>query len=165
MATNRSQYWSTESIHQAYSYIGMADPLGMTASIIAVIQLAGALGTLGQGYIGGVRRAPSDRRKLVEEFASLGQVLEHLKDQIAPTGTASAGIFSKSSAIQGLAVPLQNCRLELETLAAKMQPRKGFRGAWSKLKWPLEEAETLQNIERIERYKTLFHFALTADHS
>lgn len=136
----------------------MADPLGMAASIIALIQLTGALGTFSNGYIGSLRRASSDRRRLVEEFAALGLILQHLRER------ASA---NDDGALQGLAGPLANCRQELEALAVKMAPRKkkGLRGVWMKLKWPLEEAETMQVVERMERYKTLFHFALTADHS
>lgn len=141
----------------------MADIIGLTASIIAVIQLTGALSTLTQGYISGVKRATSDRQKLVEELTSLGQVLEHLKVEITPAGCT--GTIEKTMMLQGLEVPLRNCRTELQALVTKMQPVKGLRGAWRKLKWPLEEAETMQCIERVERYKTLFHFALTADHS
>lgn len=133
----------------------MADPLSMTASIVAVIQLAGALSTFTNGYIGGFRRASSERRRLLDEFASLGQILQHLSSH----NDANAG------ALQGLAGPLESCRLELEAVAAKLRPRKGARGVWIKLKWPLEEAEMMQVIGRVERYKTLFHFALTADHS
>lgn len=148
----------------------MAEPLGMAASIIALIQLTGALSAFGNGYIGGLRRASGDRRRLVEEFTSLGSILEHLREQLARTnggGNPSGGGGGGGGALQGLAGPLASCRLELETLAAKMAPRKkrGLRGMWTKLKWPLEEAETTQVVERIERYKTLFHFALTADHS
>lgn len=130
----------------------MADPLGMTASIIALIQLTGALSAFGHGYIGGLRRASADRRRLVAEFASLGLILTHLRDS--------------GSALQGLAGPLADCTRELEALAAKMRPpAKDLRGFWKTLKWPLEQADTLQAVERIERYKTLFHFAVTADHS
>lgn len=133
----------------------MADPLGMTASIIALIQLTGALSTFGHGYIGGLRRASADRRRLVAEFASLGLILTHLRDH-----------SDSGSALQGLAGPLADCTRELEALAAKMRPpAKGLRGYWKTLKWPLEQADTLQAVERIERYKTLFHFAVTADHS
>lgn len=135
----------------------MADPLGMTASIIALIQLTGALGAFGHGYIGGLRRASADRRRLVAEFASLGLILTHLRDHSSSNG---------SGVLQGLAGPIADCTRELEALAAKMRPpRKGLRGFWKTLKWPLEQADTLQAVERIERYKTLFHFAVTADHS
>lgn len=141
----------------------MAEPLGMAASIIALIQLTGALGTFSSGYIGGLRRASSDRRRLVEEFTALGLILQHLRDR-----TSGNNNNNNNGALQGLAGPLANCRQELEALAAKMAPRKkkaGLKGVWMKLKWPLEEAETMQIVERMERYKTLFHFALTADHS
>lgn len=141
----------------------MADPLSMAASIIALIQLTGALSAFGHGYIGGLRRGSADRRRLVEEFASLNIILQHLRDHSAST----SGGGGDTGALQDLAGPLANCRQELDALAAKMKPRKrkGLSGIWRTLKWPLEEAETLQAVERIERYKTLFHFAVTADHS
>lgn len=138
----------------------MADPLSVAASIIALIQLTGALSVFGHGYIGGLRRGSADRRRLVEEFASLGAILQHLHDH-------GGGSGSDAGALQDLSGPLANCRLELDALADRMRPRKrkGLSRVWRTLKWPLEEAETLQAVERIERYKTLFHFAVTADHS
>jgi hypothetical protein len=50
----------------------------------------------------------------------------------------------------------------LEDPRQKLEPN--FKGVLDSLKWPLKEQETNQNVSRLERHKTLFAIALTADH-
>lgn len=138
----------------------MADPLSITASVIAVLQLTGTMITLGKDYIKGVKDAPEDIQQLIDELQSLGKVLSTLRDHIVNDKDL------KSTALQALNGQnghLSACALELKRLQLKLEPEKGLRAKINRLKWPLKEKETFQYISRIERHKSLFTFALTID--
>lgn len=60
----------------------MADPLSITASVIAIVKLAEKLITLGYTYLGGVKGASKDLQDLVGELQFLGNVLVTLQDYV-----------------------------------------------------------------------------------
>lgn len=136
----------------------MTEVIGLAASLVALVQLAGQLTCVGYGYIGAVKRAPKDLRQLVDELHSLGKILISLQDY-ADTNPQSTSL-QKLNEIDG---PIKGCINELNELKPKLEPKGGFRGFVAGLKWPLKETETTQIISRIERHKSLFIFALTAD--
>lgn len=138
----------------------MGEVLGISASLIAIIQLTGTVTCLGWGYISGVKRAPKDLRDLVDELNSLSKVLSIVQDLAADPN-------KKSTALQKLDDtngPLKLCARDLEDLRLKLEPRGGFKGFMDNIAWPLKETDTLQYIARLERHKTLLIFALNADH-
>lgn len=125
--------------------------MGLAASIIGIIQLTGKLVSVGYGYIGGVSRAHKDLQDLMDELHSFTKVLVVLEN-CANTSPNSLGV-------RELEGELKECAEELEDLLAELKPR----GKMTNLKWPLKEKETLQRVERIERFKGLFVFAVAAD--
>jgi hypothetical protein len=54
------------------------DPLSITASIIAVIQLTGSVISAAYNYRNGVRNAPEDAVRIIEDLTELSQILEKL---------------------------------------------------------------------------------------
>lgn len=136
--------------------------LGAAASVIVVIQLAGAVSTLCYGYIVKVKRSQKESQLLVEELNSLSKVLSALKEYTDkdPQSTAVLQMLNDPGG------PLPSCLSELEKLKTKFgSARKSFRRKITRsLKWPLEEEETFETISRIERQKTLFNIALNHDH-
>ncbi|KAH8152821.1 uncharacterized protein LAJ45_03047 [Morchella importuna] len=139
----------------------MAEAIGLAASIIGVVKITGSLVSLGYNYLGGVRDVSNELRKLVDELHSLAQVLlvlrDHARDDILLQPTALQRLNDQNG-------PLPRCALELKTLQGKLEPKLGLRGMVKYLLWPLKEKETLQYIDSIERYKSLFNLALTTDH-
>ncbi|RPB13084.1 hypothetical protein P167DRAFT_573828 [Morchella conica CCBAS932] len=139
----------------------MAEAIGLAASIIGVVQITGSLVSLGYNYLGGVRDVSNELRKLVDELHSLAQVLlvlrDHARDDILLQPTALQRLNDQNG-------PLPRCALELKTLQGKLEPKLGLRGMVKYLLWPLKEKETLQYIDSIKRYKSLFNLALTTDH-
>lgn len=136
----------------------MAEAIGLAASLITLVQLAGQLTCVGYSYICAVKRAPNDLRELVDELHSLGKILTSLQDY-ADTNPQSTTL-QKLNEADG---PIKGCFRELEGLKLRLGPRDGFKGFIAGLKWPLKGAETAQIISRIERHKSLFIFALAAD--
>lgn len=148
----------------------MAEVVGLVASIIGIAQLTGKLVQVEYDYIGGVKDAPSTLRKLVDELQSLSKVLTILQGHARKDKSLK---FTALQSLNGQNGPLVGIHRELEKLLLKLKPGgKGLRssiswrlkGTISKLKWPLEEGETLEHIARIERYKSTFQLALSADH-
>lgn len=136
------------------------EALGLATSIIAVIQLAGKITSLGYGYISSAKRAPNDIRELLEEISSLAKTLVALKNLELSPG-------KQLEALHSLDEPLWGCLLELERLESKLKKSVGglgWRRFMSSIKWPFKEAENLQIMARIERYKSLFIIALGTDH-
>lgn len=129
----------------------MAEIIGLSVSIVGLIQLTGQIVTVGYGYIGGVNRARKDLRELMDELHSLTKVLVVLGDYVDTS--------PESTALQTLNEPLQRCVEELRELYLELEPKNKI----DKFKWPLKEKETQQRISRIERFKGLFSFAIAAD--
>lgn len=138
----------------------MTDVLGVAASVIAVVQLTGALIALGYDYISAVKSASNDLRDLIDELHSLGKVLTILKDHVQ---TDKSLQYAALQSLNGQNGPIQGCDVELRRLQLKLEPKDGWRGKMNSLKWPLKEKETYQHIVRIERQKNLFNFALNVD--
>lgn len=141
----------------------MAEALGLTSSVIAVIQLTGLVASLSYGYIGAVRRAPQDLQRLVDELGPFGKALNTLRD-VVERDPWSASLQQ----LLGDDGPLEKCRKQLSEMKAKLEhlSKDGFiRGVVGTLVWPLKESETSQYIARLERFKSLFTLALTADQS
>lgn len=137
----------------------MADALGLVASIIAIIQLTGQVGALSWGYIGGVRDAPRAIHELLDELSSFGKVLRIVLE-CAESKSGNPTVLEELGGKDG---PLQKCAGELIRLRAKLEPKRGIKGVINALKWPLKADETSQYISGIERYKSLFNLALSAD--
>lgn len=136
----------------------MAEAVGLTTSIISLIQLTGKLTGLGYGYLGCVKRAPNDLRDLVDELNSLSRVLATMQNYVDKNPGSVA--IQELGGING---PLQGCDLALKELQSKLEPRDGFKGFMDNLKWPLKESETTRFVSRIERQKSLFSLALSVD--
>lgn len=138
----------------------MGDPLSTAASVIAVLQLTGALISLSKDYIRGVKDAPKDAQQLVDELRSFEKVLSTLRDHVLnDTNLESTAL----QALNGQNGPLQACALELQRLQLKLVPQRGLKGIIDRLRWPLKERETSQYISQMERHKGLFTFAVTID--
>lgn len=136
----------------------MAEALGLVASIIAVLQLAGKVTSLGYEYINGVRWGFKDIGDLLNELGSLSKVLLTLKDY-ADTNLQSPAL-QQLNARDG---PLRGCTVDLRKLQARLQPKAGIKRKIDILTWPFREHEMMECIARIERHKTLFILAITAD--
>lgn len=137
----------------------MAEVIGLTASIIAIIQLTGQVGALSWGYIGGVRDASRTIHELLDELSSFGKVLRIVLEY-AESNSGKSTVLEELGGKDG---PLQKCAEEMARLRLRLEPKSGIRGVMGVLKWPLKSDETSRYISGIERYKSLFNLALSAD--
>jgi NACHT domain len=134
------------------------DPLSITASTIAIIQISSDI----VSYINGAAGSMKERKRLRNEVRSCEFILQCLSDEVSDAeegNTWSATI----KALEGPDAPLGRLRDALTAVKAKLEPKKGLKNAFSTLKWPFDEKEIEKTISTIEREKNLLGLALTND--
>lgn len=143
------------------------DPLSGLASLIAVIQLTGAIASICYDYRSGVKNAPKDVLDIINEVDSLRDVLKSLESVIEKElREADSGDISQLSTTELLMKtngPLTDCKAELINLRAKLQPQDGWRALGQLLVWPLKKNEVNKTLLRMERFKAALSLALSVD--
>jgi hypothetical protein len=135
------------------------DPLSVTASIIAVLQLSAKV----LSYLNDVKDASKDRAECAVETSSLYSLLLNLRFRLEGGDTSQPWYV----AVRALAVengPLDQFKHALETLQARMTDRGRLKKAGDALVWKFKKEEVAEVLARVERLKTLVEIALQMDH-
>ncbi|KAL9025778.1 MAG: hypothetical protein Q9180_007594, partial [Flavoplaca navasiana] len=136
------------------------EPLSVTASIIAVLQLSANV----ISYLGDVKDAPKDHAQCLIEANNLRNLLLQLTLRVAD-GDASQTWYN---AVRELTVkngPLDQFKQALETLQAGMTDRGRLQQFVDRLKWKFKKEDIAMILARMARLKTLTEIALQMDHS
>ena len=133
------------------------DPLSLTASIIAVLQLSGTV----ISYLNDVKEASKDSYSILLEVSSVTGLLYTLRSLIeTDKGDGYLDVARSLAVPYG---PLDQFKTTLEKLSKQLQPATGVRKAARVLKWPFKKEEVKELLSTIERQKTLFSLALQND--
>lgn len=135
----------------------MADPIGISASIIAILQFTGTV----VQYINDVKAASQDRQRILNELISASGVLYLLSDLSERPPYGSTWTLT----LESLDVPLDQFKEALECLAAKLAPAHSIRKLEKMLTWPFQKAEIQEILNIMERQKSLFMISLCNDHA
>lgn len=141
------------------------DPLSITASLIAILQISGTVISALYEYRKGVKHASKDAAKIIEELNSLRDVLESLLS-VAEKEESVAEETSRLSTFRQLAKPngeFERCKATLVALNSRLQPESGWKALKQALVWPLKEAEVKNTLDDLQRSKSTLHFALSTD--
>lgn len=131
------------------------DPLSITASIAAILQLASSV----VSYLTSVKDASDDRRRLIAELGSITGLLYLLRDSANNSITALRSLSTPDG-------PLKQLTDSLNELASKLRPASmGPSKAGRSLLWPFHKSEINSILARIERFKTLLCLALQNDNN
>ncbi|KIN03450.1 hypothetical protein OIDMADRAFT_39755 [Oidiodendron maius Zn] len=136
----------------------MADPLSVSASIIALLQLSGTV----IGYFKDVKDASKDCANILLEISSASSLLHSLNNLI----TRSDAQGFQFAMVASLAVPygpLDQFKSVLERLSEKICPVDRFKRAVRVIAWSLKKDEVKELLSTIERLKSLFSLALQSD--
>jgi hypothetical protein len=136
------------------------DPLSITGTLIAVVQITTSVISICYDYRSGVASASRDVVQITESLNSLKEVLESLLCLIE---TTKVGELSTVELLARDGGTLQSCQAELERLRGKLEPEKGWRKLKNSLVWPLKEGEMRRALEALERWKSTMQLALSAD--
>jgi hypothetical protein len=136
----------------------MADPLSITASIIAVLQLSGSVVNM----FATAYQASEDRNRIMTEITSVIGILFHLKDlaERAPHGGHWPQVMKSLAVPQG---PIAQFQSTLEELASRLQPQVGRRMLGKYIKWPFQKEQVKDILAILERQKSTFLVALAFD--
>ncbi|KAK5127530.1 hypothetical protein LTR85_006869 [Meristemomyces frigidus] len=135
------------------------DPLSVSASIIAVLQLAGSV----LSYLKSVHDAPKECEHFAQETTNLHSLLVKLLARLQEPDSAQEWYRE----VRWLAVsdgPLDQCKTALAKLDSKLAPAKGVAKLTRPLLWKLIRADVNGAMARTERLKTLTQIALQMDH-
>lgn len=136
------------------------DGVSAAVSLINLVEISARVLSLTVEYSTKVKNAKEDIARFRLELEALIKVLRSLQELVQTEATPLVTFKS-------LAESIQQCELDLEHLQKKLEPGKG-RKAMSRygvraLKWPFESRELHSLIGNLERYKSTFSTALSAD--
>ncbi|KAF4496130.1 Ankyrin repeat domain containing protein 50 [Fusarium agapanthi] len=133
------------------------DPLGATASIIAILQLS----TAATHYVVSAKGATKQQRRLHEEIRGCEDILLGLKDILEnerPGPTAP-----RISLLEGPQSPFKRLKTLFESIKVKLAPKKGLTKVVSSLTWPFNEKDVSELLAAIQREKGLLQLVLEND--
>ena len=135
------------------------DPLSVTASVIAVLQLTGVVIT----YLNDVKDAPKECQQCTIEASNLQNLLINLRYRLEQGQTGDPWF----TAVRTLNVengPLNQYKQALEQLQSKVDAGNGAKRMKRQLVWKFSKAEVAGILARMERLKSLVSIALEMDH-
>ena len=141
------------------------DPLSVSASIIAILQMTGHV----IQYINGVRGSPTERERFNTELVGINNILIQLQGPAEEAEQAAELRKTDrwSETLQSLNQPngpLKQLEQVLRTLESKLAPACGLGSVKKALIWPFQKEEVRELIATIERQKTLLNLARQNDH-
>ncbi|KAF4627318.1 hypothetical protein G7Y89_g10840 [Cudoniella acicularis] len=134
----------------------MSDPLSITASIIAILQLSSAV----IQYLRDIGHSGGSKNSLLLEISATKGILETVKDLRANANQTDPILEN----VELLQEPLNNYEALLKKLENVLSTSSGLKKVGKALKWPFVKAEITETLTALERYKTLFGLALHANH-
>jgi hypothetical protein len=139
----------------------MADPLSITASIIAVLQLASSVA----GYLRDVKDASNECKRLALELSTTRGILDALRDTITEIQDAEtwSATFHTLGHSDGPLQQLKTVLLDLESKLSKAASAQNFKKLTKSLIWPFKKVGADEIIRSIERQKALLGLALDND--
>ncbi len=135
------------------------DPLSVSASIAALLQLTGTV----VQYLNSVMGASEDRQNILLQISSVSGLLYLLRD-LAKRTEGEDSWFKTLNSLSVPEGPLEQFKTVLETLASKLKPVVGWKKAGKAFTWPFQKGEIKDILCTIERQKSLFGLALQNDH-
>ena len=162
----RQQFFPDRNAYPSYLLLPLTimvlqnmDPLNVSASIAALIQLSSTI----FGYLSDIRDTPLQLQQLRQEVSSTLPILIALQDQVYSTSPADPS----SSSLRSLGVPngsFDLLRAALHRIASKLAPVQGWRKVGKTFAWPFEKKEVRELLSTIERQKTILSLARQNDH-
>jgi hypothetical protein len=137
----------------------MADPLSISASIIAILQLTGTV----VQYLRDIEGASEDRQTVLNEVSSNSGVLSLLKE-LADRLSLDDDWFITIKSLYGPGGALEKYEVMLQRLAAKLKPAEGMKKLGKSLIWPFQKGEIREILNSMQRQHNLFNLALQNDH-
>ncbi|PKY05541.1 hypothetical protein P168DRAFT_303322 [Aspergillus campestris IBT 28561] len=137
----------------------MIEPIGLVGTLIAIVQVCGKLVSVCYDYRMGVRNAPKDISRILDEVTSVGSIAQQLVKAVELDDASS---LPSLQAMEGDNGTLRRCLVELQDLKASLRLGKvsSLRRA---LAWPLQRADAETRLQVLATIKSTLQLALAAD--
>jgi hypothetical protein len=139
------------------------DPISITGTLIAILQITSAVITICYDYRQGSKNASREVIQISDELSSLKDFLDALLRLAEKSESNDASDLSTFELLARPGGPLLSCQTELERLKSKLEPEKGWRKVRQSLVWPLQEGEMRRTLGSLERLKSTMSLALSTD--
>ena len=137
------------------------DGLSNAASIIAVLQLTGAV----IGYLNDVKHAPKECQQCTIEASNIQNLLINLRYRLEQRqGQAGDPWFTAVQALNIENGPLDQYKQALEQLRSRLEIQDGVQKVKRQLLWKFSKEEVTSILARMERLNGLVNIALEMDH-
>jgi hypothetical protein len=139
------------------------DPLSITASAIAIVQISGAIINACYNYRSRLKSASNDASRIINELNALRTVIEALcqllndENETSPIHESTLRRLSQADDI------LATCLASLEELSKRLEPKEGWRATKAIILWPLKESDMKRALQDIDITKDTVQLALAAD--
>ena len=134
------------------------DPLSMTASIIAILQLTSTL----TNYINNVRKATAEQAKVAVEASNLFSLLTSMRFRVEGTRSDDPW-FNQVKMLGTNNGPLDQLRETLEEMVETISSSRKRDQIKSALMWKFTKSQVDEMLQRMERLKSLITCALAND--
>jgi hypothetical protein len=155
------------------------DPVSLTASLIAVVQVSQAVLLFCYQIRGQIKEADNEISRIITDVEALAATLDELNDILQPCSATPSGTSAtfldnlsfdeedstgRRPASVACVSAMRSCETVLTELNQKLKPlaRPGIK---SKLKWPFESSSIQRKLEIIEKQKATLQLALSAHHA
>ncbi|KFZ19348.1 hypothetical protein V502_03701, partial [Pseudogymnoascus sp. VKM F-4520 (FW-2644)] len=137
------------------------DPLSVTASIIAIVQLTSVI----IGCLNDVKDASKDRARCAIEVSNVSSLLVALIYRL-DEASSNDGWYTEVQSLAAANGPIDQYRSALEQLQSKLTSNasSGLKKIGGALTWKYSKEEVTNILTRIERLKSLTQIALEVDH-
>jgi len=141
------------------------DPLSITASLIATIQITGKVSSLCWDFRSSVKNARNDIARILEEINSLRSVLEALVKLAEDSDQENESTLSVLKSLAAKDGALPQCHSQLERIEKELQKYATSNGKRGKhaLLWPFKEKDVSNHLSHISRFKQTLQLALVTD--
>ena len=139
------------------------DPLSITGTLIAVLQITSTVISICYDYRQGVKHSSREVVQLSDELNSLKDVLDALLRLVEKSESSNPASLSTFELLAKPDGPLLTCQSELERLKAELEPETGWRAVRQSLVWPLKEGEMRKALGSLERLKSTMQLTLSAE--
>jgi hypothetical protein len=137
----------------------MAEPLGIAASLIAILQLADTVLHL----VDDAKSADEDQAKILQELTAIHGVLQLVKGKVNRPPYQWEDTWFET--LRSLKDPLANFHSLLEDLQSKLASPTGSKNVWKRrVTWHFRKSNVYDMLSSIERYHSIFLLALQGDH-
>lgn len=140
----------------------MVEPIGLVGTLIAIAQVCSKLVSVCYDYHIGVRDAPQDISRILDEISSVGAIAQQLVKISSAEHGSALPVLREMDKKDG---PLPKALSELQELKQSLKLGKPSSRRRRDLVWPLKRAEADKKLQAIALIKSTLQLALAADNA